>query len=232
MADAARTDIRGGVLVLDEFQHAQLRHGEERGTQTGPYLELQRRLRAGEVAQHLTALSTSNSSLVDYLKRFGISFFYNRDPEGSAARARHDKKRSFIYELIVSLLVRILNRQVWCHLLVCLSLASLQKRLPLALWSILTTLGILYSCDTTRQIARDLGVWSMEKVGFFYGDAVSVMACIVTYDNCEYRLRTKYDRKTPSFLCAAEAAGSNPSEKGFISLVVWTKSVFTLTSLR
>ena len=115
MADAARTDIRGGVLVLDDFQHAQLRHGEERGTQTGPYLELQRRLRAGEVAQHLTALSTSNSSLVDYLKRFGISFFYNRDPEGSAARARHDKKRSFIYELIVSLLVRILNRQVWCH---------------------------------------------------------------------------------------------------------------------
>ena len=143
MADAARTDNAGGVLVLDPFQYAQLRHGEEHGTQTGPYLELQRRLRAGEVEHHLTALSTSNSSLVDFFKRFGNSLFYNRNPEGSAARARHDKKRSFIYELIVSLLVRILNVQVWCHLLVCLSLASLQKRLPLVLWNVFSTLRIL-----------------------------------------------------------------------------------------
>lgn len=193
MADAARTDIAGGVLVLDPFQHAQLRHGEEHGTQTGPYLELQRRLRAGEVEQHLTALSTSNSSLVDFLKRFGNSLFYNRNPEGSAARARHDKKRSFIYELIVSLLVRILNVQVWCHLLVCLSLASLQKRLPLVLWNVLSTLRILYSSNTTRQIARDLGVWSMSKVGFFYGGTVSPVVCAGAYDNCEHRLRTKHE---------------------------------------
>lgn len=163
MADAARTDIAAGVLVLDDFQHAQLRRDEARTTQTRAYVELQRKLRAGEVEQHLTSLSTANSSLVDFLKRFGNSLFYNRDPEGSAKRARHDNKRSFIYELIVSLLVRILNRQVWCHLLVCLSLVSLQKRLPLVLWNVLSTLRILYSSNTTRQIARDLGVWSMEK---------------------------------------------------------------------
>ena len=155
MADAARTDIAAGVLVLDDFQHAQLRRDEARTTQTRAYVELQRKLRAGEVEQHLTALSTANSSLVDFLKRFGNSLFYNRDPEGSAKRARHDNKRSFIYELIVSLLVRMLNRQVWCHLLVCLSLVSLQKRLPLVLWNVLSTLRILYSSNTTRQIARD-----------------------------------------------------------------------------
>ena len=53
MADAARTDNAGGVLVLDDFQHAQLRRNEARTTQTLAYDELQRKLRDGEVAQHL-----------------------------------------------------------------------------------------------------------------------------------------------------------------------------------
>ena len=44
MADAARTDIFGGVLVLDDFQHAQLRRNEARTTQTLAYDELQRKL--------------------------------------------------------------------------------------------------------------------------------------------------------------------------------------------
>ena len=192
------------VLVLDEFQQYQRKNPTR--NQDVPYEELQRKLRELELEPHLTALAKANASLVNFLWPFTVSKKYNEDAEQSDARRERDERRMFSMEMIVSVIVRMLDYKVWCFLPVCLTLMFLQWRVNKVVWTVCSKLLLVYSYNTARGIAGDLGSWVMSRDGFFHGAvagcAVSSYICIVVYDNCLYNLRTKQehvDRKNDHY---------------------------------
>lgn len=184
------------TLALDRFQDAHRRRGTGDGAQArnsdAAYDEIQRRLRERDFAPHIGFLSMANAALVGFLKLFTFSATY---VASFSERARIDAKRAPVFEMIVSVLVRLLDYQLWVFLPVCLSLVLLEARVGQTAFKLLSAFKIVYSLKVTKEIANDLGNFLMSRAGFFHTPAssstkVSSVCCIVVYDNCLFKLRT------------------------------------------
>jgi hypothetical protein len=153
------------------------------------YKHLLAKLRGNAYEAEMGFLASVNAGLVGFFKSYTINYNYRRSR--GAERVKHDRLRSSVFSLMVGLLVRLLNYQIWVFPIVVLSLFALRCKVPRMFWDVLSAMRILYSHKHTRVIATDLGELAMDprSIPAF----ASTMIMLAVYDNCLHKFGTKYE---------------------------------------
>mmetsp|Transcript_11027 Transcript_11027/g.33064 ORF Transcript_11027/g.33064 Transcript_11027/m.33064 type:complete len:124 (+) Transcript_11027:347-718(+) len=103
----------------------------------------------------MSFLFRANHHLGKFLLRLCMSKYFI-DLSG-VRRERAVAKRWLFVETVIGLFVRWLNQQIWVFPIVVLSLLAVTSHVPVKFWDTLSSLRVLYSRDTARNIARELG---------------------------------------------------------------------------
>lgn len=129
----------------------------------------------------------NNPILYQTLKSFTLSQTHVNKPK--ADQARFDSAVKFVFSIIIDLLIRLLNPQVWCYSIMLLTLAAVRSMTNTTFWSLLVKCRILYSKKVGEEVARDLG----EKVKCKWPSWASKQLAVAVFDNCAYRLRSNHE---------------------------------------
>ena len=103
----SQQSVREGVERGDDGQHTNLDE---------PYRVLIEQLRCDDYSQHMSFLGTANQAFGRLLRSYMVSTHYRR--ERGAEQQRLDWLRTFVVEIIIGLLVRVLHKGIWVFPLV------------------------------------------------------------------------------------------------------------------
>ena len=107
-------------------------------------------LMAENYDSHIGATAASNFLLANFFK-----YLTTANPHTETLASRSKTWR--VIEFVLVLLLRVYWPQMLHFLSICLSLIAFKCRVPTQFWTILTTLGVLYSYEFTSALALELG---------------------------------------------------------------------------
>ena len=149
------------------------------------------------------------------------------DATHTHGRMARDEQTRFVFALMIDMLIRLFDNNIWCYSCIVLSLYAVHCVVPVRFWVVMVKCRILYSTRVVYEIARDLG----RKVCCVWPSWASKTIAIAVFDNCAYSIRTNHEHVDSSrqnlfyqtvnwfysFVCAtfdeavaADGAYSNP----------------------
>lgn len=134
----------------------------------------------------------NNPILYDCLKSFTLSKSYTRAPP--AEQHQRDRAVKLVFSIIIDILIRVLNEQVWCYSIMLLTLAAVRHMCNTTFWSVLVRCKLLYSKKVGEEVAQDLG----GKLKCRWPSWASTEVAVAVFDNCAYSLRSNHEHVDPS----------------------------------
>ena len=176
-------------LGLHADQEQQMQYGHH---------DVQRRnlhdwLLGGNYEGLLLSLVDANPALVEYLRRWTIS--YAHYDSSLAERMRRDAANRLNFEVLLSVLLNMLNQQVTPHLVALLSLLALKCRVPKEFWDVLSRVGVLKGRTWTRILATELG----QTLAAIPPVRASRVVAKVAYDNLLLKFNSLYEGTSDAY---------------------------------
>ena len=136
-----------------------------------------------------TLLSRGNTFVYTFLISLTFNVWFCT--QSAIARAEYRKKCRFTFELMLGWLVRLYNSHCWVFPIVLVSLWALKCRVPKPFWNFLSRSRLLYTKETTENIALDLG--NRVQSPFYFPEWASRRIAIAVFDNCLVKFDTSYE---------------------------------------
>ena len=152
-------------------------------------------LLAGDYKDLESFLVDANPELYGYLRRFTVNYGdYDSSGADRLRRARSNKPN---FEVMLSMLVRMLHREVVPFRTVLMSLYALHCQIHTGFWKLLASLGILMSKNWTRDLAKKLGETVADARG--YPSNASAVVGKGVYDNLLLHFNSTYESSDEAF---------------------------------
>ena len=141
----------------------------------------------------LLTLVDANPALVEYLRRWTISYTYY--DSSLAERMRRDAANRLNFEVMLSMLLSMLHPDVTPYLITLMSLLALKCRVANEFWDVLSRVGILKGRTWTRILARELG----QTLAAIPPVRASRVVAKVAYDNLLLKFNSLYEGTSDAY---------------------------------